>query len=169
MPSHIKLMSVIFSNRLLNAGSQLNLALDVVDDNGNSACDILEIAVDGIYLDRGTPPRLGRSFLVPSSRMDWLIVCNNPGEYYVSLETTVVFRLFTLITRFCTLSSVSYFWKCAFLSLSCVNIVISKCLSQLQNNPMNSISDLAAGEYWCWPPFWFGQKIFTKLYCTTRE
>jgi len=81
---------MFFSNRLLNAGSQLHLALNVVDDRGNSSCDILEIAVDGIYLDRGTPPRLGRSFLVPSSRMDWLIVCNNPGVYYVSLKTSLI-------------------------------------------------------------------------------
>jgi len=71
------------------------LALNVVDGNGGSPCNILEIAVDGVYLDRGVPPRVGRSFLVPSSRMDWLIVCNSPGEYYVSLQNSLV-CLFTL-------------------------------------------------------------------------
>jgi len=62
-----------------------------VDGNGNSACDILEIAVDGIYLDRGIPPKLGRSFLVSSARIDWLIVCNNPGAYYVSFQNGLIF------------------------------------------------------------------------------
>ena len=62
-----------------------------MDSNGHSSCDILEIAVDGIYLDRGTPPRLGRSFLIPGTRMDWLIVCNSPGEYYVSLQASLIF------------------------------------------------------------------------------
>jgi len=86
-----KLMSMVVSNRLLNAGSRHNLALHVVDGSGNCACDILEIAVNGIYLDRGKPPRLGRSFLAASTRIDWLIVCNNPGQYYVSLQTILVF------------------------------------------------------------------------------
>ena len=81
-----KLMSMFVSDRLLNAGSRHNLALHVVDGSGNRACDILEIAVDGIYLDRGKPPRLGRSFLAASTRIDWLIVCNNPGQYYVSFK-----------------------------------------------------------------------------------
>jgi len=89
-------MPMFFFNRLLNAGGQLNLALNVVDGSGNVACDILEIAVDGMYLDQGKPPRLGRSFLVPSARTDWLIVCNNPGEYYVSLTTSVIFDCFSL-------------------------------------------------------------------------
>jgi len=42
--------------------------------------------VDGIYLNRGRRQRLGRSFISPSSRVDWLIVCNKPGEYHVSLH-----------------------------------------------------------------------------------
>jgi len=79
-------MSIFLSNRLINTAALLTLALNVVDGTGKPACDILEIAVDGIYLDRGKPPRLGRSFLPQSSRMDWLIVCNKPGKYYVSLE-----------------------------------------------------------------------------------
>ena len=90
-----KFINIFFSNRLLSAGSKLNLALSVVDGNGKSACDILEIAVDGIYLDRGTPPRLGRSFLFSSARTDWLIVCETPGEYYVSLQTIFYFICFS--------------------------------------------------------------------------
>ena len=86
-----KLMVMFLSNRLLNSGSRSNLALNVVDGAGNPACDILEIAVDGIYLNFGKPPRLGRSFIVPGSRMDWLIVCNNPGTYYVSFQNILVF------------------------------------------------------------------------------
>jgi len=86
-----KLMFMFLSNRLLNAGSRSNLALNVVDGAGNPACDILEIAVDGIYLNCGKPPRLGRSFIVTGSRIDWLIVCNNPGTYYVSFQNILVF------------------------------------------------------------------------------
>jgi len=79
---------------MLNAGTFDNLALNVVDSSGNSACDILEIAVDGIYLDYCRPPRLGRSFLAAGSRMDWLIVCNNPGEYNVSLKNGTLLPVF---------------------------------------------------------------------------
>jgi len=82
---------MFLSNRLLNTASRRNLALSVVDGAGKPACDILEIATDGIYLDRGRRPRLGRSFLVASARLDWLIVCNNRGEYYVSLQKNLVF------------------------------------------------------------------------------
>jgi len=84
-------MFMFSSNRLLNTGSSGTLALNVVDGAGKPACDILEIAVDGIYLNFGKPSRLGRSFLVPGSRMDWLIVCNYPGTYYVSFQNILVF------------------------------------------------------------------------------
>jgi len=79
-------MSMFLSNRLINTAATLTLGLNVVDGAGKPACDIREIAVDGIYLNRGRRQRLGRSFLSQSSRMDWLIVCNKPGEYYVSLH-----------------------------------------------------------------------------------
>jgi len=77
---------MFLSNRLINTAATLTLGLNVVDGAGKPACDILEIAVDGIYLNRGRRQRLGRSFLSQSARMDWLIVCNEPGEYYVSLH-----------------------------------------------------------------------------------
>ena len=80
-----------YGNRLVNGAATLNLALSVVDGAGKPACDILEIAVDGIYLDRGRRQRLGRSFLMTSTRIDWLIVCNKPGEYYVSLQNSLSF------------------------------------------------------------------------------
>jgi len=84
--SQAKLMSMFLSNRLINTAGTLMLALNVVDGAGNAACNIREIAVDGIYLNRGRRQRLGRSFISPSSRMDWLIVCNKPEEYNVSLH-----------------------------------------------------------------------------------
>ena len=81
-----KLMSMFLPNRLINTAATFTLALNVVGGAGNPACDILEIAVDGIYLSRGRKHRLGRSFLSQSARMGLLIFYNKPGEYYVSLH-----------------------------------------------------------------------------------
>jgi len=64
-------MSMFLSNRLINTEATLTLGLNLVNGAGKPACDILEIAVDGIYLDCGKPPRRGRSFLAQSPRIDW--------------------------------------------------------------------------------------------------
>jgi len=102
------------------------LALNVVDGAGNPACDILEIAVDGIYLNRGRRQRLGRSFISPSSRVDWLIVCNKRGEYYVSLHIGFGFNKHLYshqnsIDSFSRPTIVKFFWK--------MRLHVNKCLS----------------------------------------
>ena len=74
--------ATIFS-RLLNAGGLHSLALQIVATSGISACDVREIAIDGIYLEEPRRPRLGRSLLVSAGRVDWVVRCSNPGTYQV--------------------------------------------------------------------------------------
>ena len=72
---------------MVNAGGNPSLELIVIDSNtGDVACSFIEIAIDGVYLDAARRPRLNKSFLVPSARVDWLIVCNTPGTYEVAFN-----------------------------------------------------------------------------------
>ncbi|XP_076824256.1 multicopper oxidase mco-like [Clavelina lepadiformis] len=69
--------------RMVNAGGNAALILQITDTNGAIAegCTVYQIALDGIYFDSATPPRLGKTMLVPSAKSDWLVVCNIPGTY----------------------------------------------------------------------------------------
>lgn len=71
--------------RMVNAGADASLELFITDSNGTQAseCDILEIALDGIYLPAPRPMHEGQSLLVPGNRVDWLVKCNVPGIYQV--------------------------------------------------------------------------------------
>ncbi|XP_076825740.1 multicopper oxidase mco-like isoform X2 [Clavelina lepadiformis] len=69
--------------RMVNAGGNAALILQITDTNGAIAegCTVYQIALDGIYFDSATPPRLGKTMLVPSAKADWLVVCNIPRTY----------------------------------------------------------------------------------------
>jgi len=71
---------------MVNANGGAMLELHIVDKGTlrkATGCSVLQISLDGIYFDRGTPPRLGRTMLVPSAKADWLVVCNTPGIHEV--------------------------------------------------------------------------------------
>ena len=71
---------------MVNAAGSKTLELLVTSKNNRTptdACQIWEIAFDGIYLDSPRVPRLGKTFLVPSSKAEWIIVCNRRGTYEV--------------------------------------------------------------------------------------
>ena len=97
---------------MVNAGGSSTLELVVVDANGGSnTCTYMEIAVDGIYLDQARAPAQGKTFIPPSSKVDWLIVCNTPGTYQVDCTNkkrslridyhTSIFRLASFDTSNC--------------------------------------------------------------------
>lgn len=52
-------------------------------------CQIREIALDGVYLPNPRRMHSGQSFIVPGSRVDWLVICHTPGTYKVGLQYTV--------------------------------------------------------------------------------
>jgi len=72
---------------MVNAGGSAALELMLTDNSGKSTsgCEVREIAIDGVYLDEAVSPTLGKTFLVPSARTEWLVVCNAPGTYQVCL------------------------------------------------------------------------------------
>ena len=73
----------------MNAGGSDTLELLVVQAGTQTpGCTFKEIAYDGVYLDAAQDARLGKTFLPPAGRADWLIVCNNPGNYEVIVGTT---------------------------------------------------------------------------------
>nr|XP_018668543.1 uncharacterized protein LOC100183735 isoform X1 [Ciona intestinalis]XP_026691417.1 uncharacterized protein LOC100183735 isoform X1 [Ciona intestinalis]XP_026691418.1 uncharacterized protein LOC100183735 isoform X1 [Ciona intestinalis]XP_026691419.1 uncharacterized protein LOC100183735 isoform X1 [Ciona intestinalis] len=67
--------------RMVNAGGLTTLEMTIVDNNGVNACDFYEIAIDGVYLNKPRMPRFKKTLLVPAARVDWLVVCNKPGNY----------------------------------------------------------------------------------------
>ena len=72
---------------MINAGGTKTIEAVITDQNGTTptnGCDVWEIAYDGIYLDQAKRPRLGKSLLNSGSRVDWIVVCNNPGVYEVT-------------------------------------------------------------------------------------
>ena len=75
---------------MVNAAGSKALELlisEVNDNNSTDACQVWEIALDGIYLNQPRIPRLGKILLVPSSRADLVVVCNRPGTYEVGFKT----------------------------------------------------------------------------------
>lgn len=71
---------------MVNAGGTRTLQLMITDVNGKtptSACDVWEISFDGMYLNNPREPHLGRTLIVPASKCDWIVVCNEPGNYEV--------------------------------------------------------------------------------------
>jgi len=80
-----QLLKLTSGRRLLNAAGLDALAVQIAS-NGTSSCVVKEIALDGHYLDLMRDQRLGRSLLLPGSRVDWLVSCENPGEYKVKLK-----------------------------------------------------------------------------------
>lgn len=74
-----------FRFRMVNAGGEYTLELYITDFAGKptSNCEILEIALDGVYL--AYPRRLqhGQTILLPGARVDWLLKCSVPGTYKV--------------------------------------------------------------------------------------
>jgi len=66
--------------RFVNAIGVHALALSIEDPTGNK-CEIKEIAIDGVYLPSPRAPRFGRSLVVAGGRLDWLVICEKPGNY----------------------------------------------------------------------------------------
>ena len=82
--------------RMVNANGGAMLELHIVDEGTTTeatGCSVRQISLDGIYFDRGTPLRLGRTMLVPSAKADWLVVCNTPGIYEVIRGGLKIFNL----------------------------------------------------------------------------
>ena len=72
---------------MVNSDSTLTMDLVITDENANTPatnCEVWEIAFDGMYVNEVRKPRLGRSFMNPAQRVDWIVVCNEPGTYEVS-------------------------------------------------------------------------------------
>jgi len=77
---------------MVNANGGSALELQIVDQDTlapTEGCSVLQISLDGIYFNKGIPPRLGKTFLVPSAKADWLVVCNKPGKYEVITDSEV--------------------------------------------------------------------------------
>ena len=71
---------------MVNAGAGTTLEVTITDQNSTTpteSCEIWEIAFDGMYLNEAKQPRLGRSFIVAGGRVDWIVMCSNPGIYEV--------------------------------------------------------------------------------------
>jgi len=80
---------------MVNAAGSKSLELLITKENSSTpadACEVREIAFDGIYLNETRSPRLGKTFLVPSSKADWIVVCNKPGRYEVR-QYTIFFKV----------------------------------------------------------------------------
>ena len=76
-------------SRMINAGGSKNLQVVITDLNGRiqtNSCDVWEIAIDGMYLNEPRKPKLGRSFITSSARVEWIVVCHNPGVYKVTKQ-----------------------------------------------------------------------------------
>ena len=69
--------------RFVNAIGVHALALMIADERGNK-CEMQEIAIDGVYLDKPRAPLFGKSLLITGGRLDWLVRCEKPGTYSVS-------------------------------------------------------------------------------------
>ena len=72
---------------MANAGGDFGLAIIVTDENGKPTtnCEYREIALDGVYIDKPRRPHLGRTYLAPGERSDWMIKCSKSGTYKVSI------------------------------------------------------------------------------------
>ena len=72
---------------MVNTGGDLGLAIAVTNADGTSTtdCEYREITLDGVYLDKPRWPHLGRTFLAPGYRSDWMIKCSKPGIYKVDV------------------------------------------------------------------------------------
>ena len=71
---------------MVNTAGSKTLELLIAEVNSRvptSACEVWEIAFDGMYLNNARTPRLGKTFLVPAAKADWIVVCNQPGTYEV--------------------------------------------------------------------------------------
>ena len=71
---------------MVNAGGSKTIEAVITDQNGatpTDECDVWEIAYDGMYLNDTRRPNAGKSLLHSGSRVDWIVVCSNPGVYEV--------------------------------------------------------------------------------------
>lgn len=71
---------------MVNTGGSRTLELQITEEgslNATDACEFWEIAFDGVYLDLARKAKLGKTFLPPAGRADWIVVCNRPGTYEV--------------------------------------------------------------------------------------
>lgn len=69
---------------MVNGGGGTVLELSITGQGETATeCEVMGIAYDGIYLNQATPLKLKKALLVATGRLDWLIVCNEPGVYEV--------------------------------------------------------------------------------------
>jgi len=79
--------------RIVNAAGSKSLELVITEEYSKTpaeACQVWEIAIDGIYLNEPRTLRLGKTFLIPACKVDWIVVCNRPGRYKVSIRYFIV-------------------------------------------------------------------------------
>ena len=82
-----RMQSINLTFRMVNAGGTQTIEVVLVNQNGSeptSDCEVWEIAFDGMYLDYARRPALGKSLINSAARVDWIVICNNPGVYEVS-------------------------------------------------------------------------------------
>ena len=73
---------ILLLKRFVNAIGVHALALMIADERGNK-CEMQEVAIDGVYLDKPRVPLFGKSLLITGGRLDWLVRCEKPGTYSV--------------------------------------------------------------------------------------
>lgn len=69
-------------DRIVNAGGSYSLAVSIMNLEGFE-CQVKEIAIDGVYLEKARFPHLGRSLVLAGGRLDLLVRCPTPGIYQV--------------------------------------------------------------------------------------
>ena len=86
-----------FLHRFVNAAGVQALALQIVGTNDSEKCEVMEVAIDGIYLDKPRLLPFGRSLLISATRLDWIVLCNVPGFYEVKSRITSYFFVFLFL------------------------------------------------------------------------
>jgi len=77
---------------MVNAAGLSAIALSI-DDDGSSSCSVMKIAADGHYLDSPRNMESQRSLLIAAGRVDWLVICNSPGEFVVKRRVASIVSL----------------------------------------------------------------------------
>lgn len=66
------------------------------------ACNVKEIAFDGVYLDAVRSQYNSQTYLTVGARVDWLVYCNIVGEYEVESVIIEIYPLLLWYRIFCS-------------------------------------------------------------------
>ena len=78
---------------MVNADGSKTLELVITEVGGvraTEACQVWEIAFDGIYLNNPRHSRLNKTLLVPAARADWIVECHLTGTYEVTVHHIMI-------------------------------------------------------------------------------